>query len=98
VTHVLIDGSTIHTEADIHRLLASQLGFPPYYGNNVHALWDCLTVDVERPVDVLWINSEASRAVLGDEAFERLKGVLVRVMEWDRERSWKNKFTVRFEL
>ena len=39
---------TIHTNeyptmAEIHHFLTEELDFPPYYGNNFDALFDCLT-------------------------------------------------------
>lgn len=39
---------TIHTNeyptmAEIHHFLAEELAFPPYYGKNFDALYDCLT-------------------------------------------------------
>ncbi len=38
-----IDCAQIHTTADLHRILAETLHFPAYYGNNLDALFDCLT-------------------------------------------------------
>ncbi|WP_306324805.1 barstar family protein [Streptomyces venezuelae] len=50
---IAIDGTRIGSQADLHRFLAGPLGFGPYYGHNLNALWDRLSRDVERPVDRL---------------------------------------------
>ena len=38
-----IDGNAIFTSPDLHKALAEALSFPEYYGNNLDALYDCLT-------------------------------------------------------
>ncbi|MBR6717222.1 MAG: barstar family protein [Oscillospiraceae bacterium] len=40
---VTIDCSTIRENADFHRVFSSQLHLPGFYGNNLDALYDCLT-------------------------------------------------------
>ena len=40
---ITIDCATVETKADFHAALASALAFPAYYGNNLDALYDCLT-------------------------------------------------------
>lgn len=40
---VILNFSDADTEADIHRILKETLGFPEYYGENLDALYDCLT-------------------------------------------------------
>lgn len=41
--HAIIDGGAVTSMAEVHRLLAEQLAFPQWYGNNLDALHDCLT-------------------------------------------------------
>ena len=41
--HAIIDGGAVTSMAEVHRLLAEQLDFPHWYGNNLDALHDCLT-------------------------------------------------------
>ncbi len=38
-----IDCVTVHCKEDFHRILAEKLRFPACYGNNLDALYDCLT-------------------------------------------------------
>lgn len=39
----VLNFSEAETEQDIHRILKETLDFPEYYGNNLDALYDCLT-------------------------------------------------------
>lgn len=94
---VAMDGTSISSDSDLHDTLARKLDFGPYYGRNLDALWDRLSTDVERPVEIVWKNSEVSRANLGTEVFERLSSVLIRVMSQDESLGLDEKFTVRFE-
>lgn len=68
---VIIDGSKIHSERDLHEILMNELGLGDFYGYNLAALWDRLTTDIERPVKIVWENSEESRAALGNEMFSK---------------------------
>ena len=40
---VVLDFGTCSTEKEIHAYLKEQFGFPDYYGENLDALYDCLT-------------------------------------------------------
>lgn len=94
---VEIDGTSVHSERDVHDQLARALDFGPFYGNNLSALWDRLSTDVERPVELVWRDSAVSREALGDEVFEKLTEVLLEVQAQDE--NWKliNRFTVQFD-
>ena len=39
----ILDGSQMTTREAAHAHLAKQLRFPEYYGNNLDALYDCVT-------------------------------------------------------
>ncbi|GGQ88127.1 hypothetical protein GCM10010267_58620 [Streptomyces griseorubens] len=93
---IAIDGTHIGSQADLHRFLAGPLNFGPYYGHNLNALWDRLSRDVERPVEIVWENAEASRARMGDEAFVAIASVLVRAAKEDESNAPDERLTVRF--
>ncbi|MFF7943599.1 barstar family protein [Nocardia gamkensis] len=93
---VTIDGTLIRTRADLHHALWAPLDFGPYYGHNLNALWDRLTTDVERPVEIVWENSGISRELMGVEAFEAIASVLIRAAEQDHSNPVGNRLTVRF--
>ncbi|MEU7697078.1 barstar family protein [Streptomyces sp. NPDC039028] len=93
---IVIDGAHIGGQADLHRVLAGPLDFGPYYGHNLGALWDRLSRDVERPVEIVWDNADASRGRMGDEAFEAIASVLVRAAAQDESNAPHERLTVRF--
>ncbi|GAA3245887.1 barstar family protein [Nonomuraea helvata] len=93
---VVVDGRQVSSEADLHRLLAGPLDFGPYYGNNLAALWDRLSTDVERPVELVWTHWEESRANLGADLFDRIRRLFDKVQAQDAAWGLRNRFT--FEL
>lgn len=38
-----LDCARLYAREEAHEYLAQALEFPPYYGKNLDALWDCLT-------------------------------------------------------
>lgn len=40
---LVLDFRFAHTPAEIHGVLSKGLTFPPWYGANLDALWDCLS-------------------------------------------------------
>lgn len=94
---VVLDGSKIQTALDFHLQIAKLLDFPVYYGRNVHALWDVMTSDVERPLLLIWKDSAHSRQALGEQ-FDQIVAVLERVQQRDAPRpDPDNRFTFRLE-
>ncbi len=94
---VTLDGAQIRSEADLHRMLSQSLEFGPYYGNNLAALWDRLTTDVARPIEVVWENVIASRKSLGVELFGKIQRLLLEVQASDEKLGYENRFTVNFK-
>ncbi|MGN5381236.1 barstar family protein [Streptomyces lasalocidi] len=94
---VEIDGTEIRSEADLHDLLSRTLDFGPYYGANLSALWDRLSTDVERSVEIVWKNSEISKTALGESRFAKIHDLLLRVQSQDQSSGWSDRFTVTFE-
>jgi ribonuclease inhibitor len=94
--NIKIDGKAIFTEYDFHRQIAQLLDFGEYYGNNLDALWDILTTDVERPVNLIWDNSAISRKNLGGEIFQKIVKVLQDVQAWDKKWDGINDLSLNF--
>lgn len=44
-----LDGQKFNSKEELHSFLADKLNFPSYYGNNLDALYDCLT-DITYPL------------------------------------------------
>ncbi len=65
-----LDGDAIHDRAALHAEIARQLPLPPYYGNNLDALWDVLSAR-RAPLEILLRHSDSLLRHLGTygEAF-----------------------------
>lgn len=94
---IILDGSQIREAYDFHRILSEKLDFGPYYGNNMAALWDRLTTDVERPLRLIWRNAGASKAAMGAEVFDKIVQLLHDVETQDVEFGRNERFTFRCE-
>ena len=88
---VILDGSNILTEADFHHAMSESLGFCPYYGKNLDALWDYLSSDVERPVKIIWLDSESSKKSLG-KCFDKIIHIFEKTKQQDLKFNWDEKF------
>ena len=60
----IIWGQEIRTREELHKTLSQQLGFPDYYGNNLDALFDILTMTAE-PISIQIYAPERLEANLG---------------------------------
>ncbi len=79
---VILRGEKINDESDFHREISAVLEFGPYYGENLDALWDCLSYDVEGPILIIWINSLHSKAQLG-ETFDTIVNIFKMIKKQD---------------
>ncbi|UUE08205.1 barstar family protein [Dickeya zeae] len=88
--NVVLDGLLIESEDDFHDFFAKELNLPIWYGRNLDALWDALTGMVERPVSLVWLNSEISRVRLS--RYEKIIGLFKDVAEMDNALGRISKF------
>ncbi len=93
---VVIDGNKINTEKELHQLLSKELDFGPYYGENLDALWDMLTTNIERPFSIYWVNLRESRKKLGSTC-DQIVNLLKDVEEYDLKMGWTEKFSFNLE-
>lgn len=64
----IIDCTQIKTREDLHRIFRETLAFPDWYGNNLDALYDCLT-GISGKVRLLeWETAEAILGPYGEKA------------------------------
>ena len=61
---VIVDGRRIDSPEALHKFLAWQLRFPLWYGNNLDALYDCLT-DISEPTAIQVVHANELREHLG---------------------------------
>lgn len=50
---IRLDGVKMTDRKATHAYLKRELHFPEYYGNNLDALWDCLTTDFSEKMIIL---------------------------------------------
>ena len=70
---VFLEGKELSSEAKTHEILKEKLELPAYYGENLNALWDCLTGLVSLPLKIVWADFDFSKQQLGDFADELLQ-------------------------
>lgn len=87
-----LDGTTIKSEADFHKSIASALATTEQYGNNLNALWDLLSANVERLLKLIWKNSKESRDTMGS-SYQKIVNILERAKNQDESFGWDERFT-----
>ncbi len=85
----VLDGAMLRDTGDAYRAIAAALALPAHFGDNPDALWDALGDISGEKVEIVWLASERSRAVMG-EGFERI----VAVLNLAAEKGW---LTLRLE-
>ncbi|MBW4019397.1 barnase inhibitor [Moraxella osloensis] len=88
---VEIRGNEIFSDKDFHNQLAKALNVEQYYGKNLDALWGLLSFNIERPLIIIWQNSDISKHNIGED-FEKITDVLQRVKDHDEKLDWQQKF------
>ena len=63
--NLVLDGEEMTSKERAHKHLAVIMDFPQYYGENLDALWDLLTV-ISEPTQITLINGEKLIQALGD--------------------------------
>ena len=58
---LVIDANFVKNQDEIHKILATWLNFPSYYGKNLDALFDCLC-ELNHSTKIVLKNSEILRA------------------------------------
>lgn len=62
---IILDGNYMKTKEKTHRYLKEKLNICGYYGNNLDALWDVISVYSE-PISIKFINENRLIEYLGD--------------------------------
>jgi identified by metaGeneAnnotator len=91
-----IIGSKIYTEQDFHNQISKIFSIQDYYGNNLDALWDLLSTNVERPITLVWKDAMFSKNQLKSIFIEIVK-VLERVKKQDEDYGLEEKFNYILE-
>ncbi|MBT2572697.1 barstar family protein [Bacillus sp. ISL-51] len=88
---VIIDGKDFTSAEALHRILKDKLDFPDYYGENLNALWDCLTGWIELPLTLVWRHFEISQKELGSDAEDFLE------LFQEAQEELENRFVIQIE-
>ena len=67
----VLDGKKMVSKEETHAYLKETFGFPDHYGNNLDALYDCLTEMGEKEVE--FINVDEMLGTLGNYGEKLLK-------------------------
>jgi ribonuclease inhibitor len=62
-----IGNPPITSAAQFHEQIADAMQFPDYYGENLDALWEVLTDNVERPFTLIWLDAARSQAAMPED-------------------------------
>ncbi|WP_037586733.1 barstar family protein [Stenoxybacter acetivorans] len=89
---IILEGSKMKTEQDFHNQISKLLDFGEYYGNNLNALWDRLSTDVERPIFIIWKDHLCAKKMLEPYVFNRIINIFEKTKNQDIDFKWKDKF------
>ena len=90
MNHFILDFSEIKTVLELHQYLKEVFGLPEYYGNNMDALWDCLSCCYDESTAIELRNLDTLKKRLEKtthtmlEVFQDLHeedGVVIRIVE-----------------
>ena len=62
---IVLDGSRMTTQEEVHDYLSRRLGLPDYYGSNLDALYDILSADLPESTRLVVYRREALAQNLG---------------------------------
>jgi len=80
----IVDGATVRSVEDVIFDFARQLGFTPYFGRNLAALYNSLR-DTPGPLRIELKNSDSLRQTLGADTYRKLLRVLLQVQRERKE-------------
>lgn len=72
---ITIDCRGFVPRTDLHKAFAEALAFPDHYGNNLDALYDCLT-DIALETRIRLVNWNAAEESLGSYAHSAKRAIL----------------------
>ncbi len=67
---IILQGANFESKEQLHKFLKDELELPDHYGENLNALWDCLTAWVDLPIVVEIQSVDLFINKLGNDASE----------------------------
>ncbi|MCQ9328405.1 barstar family protein [Pelistega suis] len=65
----------IHSVAQVYDRLEEAFSLPEYFGRNFDALYDCLSADVEGPMEIRWVDYQQAACRLGEDVVDTLLNI-----------------------
>ena len=73
---IAFDFSVIETIEDFYQQFKEKLELPEFFGNNLDAVYDVLTADVEMPLEIEFANMNLNQLEEFDELLQTLEDVV----------------------
>lgn len=67
MNEIILDGCKMKSRNEAHKYIKDMFRFPDYYGENLDALWDLLSV-YSNEISIYFINEENAKESLGEYA------------------------------
>ena len=83
VKRCTLNGNAIRSLDDFYDRISTLKDMPEFFGRNLDALWDVLSIDIEGPFEIIWKKAEASKKLMGKD-FDRVVKLL-RDLEKERD-------------
>lgn len=74
-TSIALDFCTIENYDDFYQQIAQKLDLPEFFGNNLDALYDSLTADVEMPLQIEFVNMNLNQLEEFDDLLQTMEDV-----------------------
>lgn len=86
---IVIDGKKMTDESAAHSEFRTKLGFPNYYGENVHALIDCLSDLIGEDLHIVWHDYRAAYDAIPEHAISFVDAFYFALQRYPTARLYK---------
>jgi len=69
---IVLDGSKIKSVDDFYNFIDHNFCKDRDWGRNLSSLWDIFSTDIERPIELIWKDSNESSIGIGKKVFDSI--------------------------